>query len=144
MIKSIHFKIHELVPPAIFTMFGENGWWFIEPRLITLIDAMREEFGSATINNYKFGGKREWSGLRTPDSPYYRATSQHSAGRAVDIIFKDISAPDVRKSMLANKGKWLAIVPSITLENVDAKGNEISWVHLDIRNGEKGINLVRG
>jgi hypothetical protein len=144
MIKSKHFQIHELVPPAVFTMFGENGWWFIDRRLIVLIDAMRDEFGPATINNYRFKGDREWSGLRTPDSPYYKTTSQHSAGRAVDIIFKDISAPDVRKSMLANKEKWLAIVPSITLENVDAKGNEIMWTHVDIRNGAMGINLVRG
>jgi hypothetical protein len=144
MIKAKHFKIHELVPPAINTMWGENAWMFLDPRLIVLIDAMREEFGRATINNYRFGGNREWSGLRTPDSPWYRPTSQHSFGRAADILFNDVSAPDVRKSMLANQERWLAICPSITLENVDAKGKEIMWTHVDVRNGLKGINLVRG
>lgn len=138
MIKANHFKIHELVPPAIFTMFGENAWWFIDPRLVVLIDAMREEFGSATINNYKFGGKREWSGLRTPDSPWYKPTSQHSFGRAADMIFKDYSASGVRDLMIANQSKWLAICPSITLER------DVEWVHVDVRNSVNGINLVRG
>lgn len=134
MKKAKHFKIHELVPPKTYTRFGEKAWWFIDPVLIDLIDAMRDEFGRATINNYKWGGDRQWSGLRSSDSPWYSPYSQHSFGRAADIIFNDISADDVRKAMTQNPEKWLAIAPSITLEE------DVSWVHVDVRND---ANVIR-
>ena len=79
-----------------------------------------------------------WSGLRTADSPYFSVTSQHSFGRAVDIIFKDISAEEVRQSMLKNESKWLSIYPYITLED------DVNWTHIDVRNNpEKGIRLFK-
>ena len=80
MYKCKHFKAHELVPPAIYDKFGERSFMFLDDRLLKLCDALREEFGSATINNYKWGGDRVASGLRSPDSPYYSPTSQHSFG----------------------------------------------------------------
>lgn len=137
MTKAKHFKIHELVPPSIYTLRGEKAWELIDSRLITLIDAMREEFGSATINNYKWGGDRQWSGLRTPDSPYYSKTSQHTFGRAADLLFKDHTADAVRKAMIANPDKWLAICPNITLED------DVSWVHIDVRNGDNCIRVFK-
>ena len=137
MKKAKHFKIYELVPPKTYTKYGEKAWWFIDTKLIDLIDAMRDEFGRATINSYKWGGNREWSGLRTPDSDYYSVYSQHSHGRAADIIFNDISSNDVRKRMIENPEKWLAICPSITLED------GVTWVHIDVRNSELGINLFK-
>jgi len=137
MIKAKHFKIHELVPPAIYTARGEKAWELIDTRLILLIDALREEFGQATINNYQFGGDRLWSGLRTPDSPYYSATSQHSFGRAADVLFKAHTAESVRQAMIANPDKWLAICPNITLED------DVSWVHVDVRNGERCIRVFK-
>jgi hypothetical protein len=55
MIKAKYFKIHELVPPKVYQVRGEKAWQLIDPKLISLIDALREEFGSATINNYIVG-----------------------------------------------------------------------------------------
>jgi hypothetical protein len=128
MIKAQHFIIEELVPELCHRRFGEKAWWFIDPNLIKLIDALRDEFGQATINNWKWGGNREWSGLRTPDSPWYSMYSQHSYGRAADILFKEHEAEEVRKAIVANPEKWLAIAPSITLEE------DVSWLHADVRN----------
>lgn len=128
MIKAEYFKIYELVGKECYNRFGEKAWWFIDPNLIRLIDALREEFGSATINNWKWGGNREWSGLRTPDSPWYSMYSQHSYGRAADILFKEHEAEEVRQAITANPDKWLAIAPSITLEE------DVSWTHIDVRN----------
>lgn len=135
MIKAKHFKIYELVPPKTYTKYGEKAWWFIDPNLIKLIDAMRDEFGSATINSYKWGGNRSWSGLRTSDSPYYSPYSQHSFGRAADILFDDINADEVRKAMTEQPEKWLAICPSITLED------GVTWTHVDVRNSYPCITL---
>ena len=134
--KAKYFKIYELVPPKVWTARGEKAWQLLDPQLIKIIDALREEFGRATINSYKWGGDRQWSGLRTPDSPYYSKYSQHTFGRAADIIFNDISAADVRKAILAKPDKWLEISPCITLED------DVSWVHVDTRNRE-GLNLFK-
>ena len=128
MIKAQHFIIEELVPKECHKRFGEKAWWFIDPKLIKLIDALRDEFGQATINNWKWNGQREWSGLRTPDSPWYSMYSQHSYGRAADILFKNHEAEEVRQAITANPEQWLAIAPSITLEE------DVSWVHIDVRN----------
>jgi hypothetical protein len=135
LIKAEYFAIHELVPPKTYEARGEKAWQLIDPKLIYLIDALREEFGQATINNYKYGGNRQWSGLRTSDSPYYSAYSQHSFGRAADILFKDHTADEVRKAMVENPDKWLAICPSVTLED------QVTWVHADVRNSYNCITL---
>lgn len=135
--KAKHFKIHELVPPKVYTARGEKAWSLIDPRLIIMIDELRNHFGRATINNYFWGGEREWSGLRTPESPYFSPYSQHTFGRAVDILFNDISSQDVRKALIANPDKWLTIAYSITLED------DVSWVHIDLRNNKNGINLFK-
>jgi hypothetical protein len=135
--KAKHFKIHELVDEKTYLRYGEKAWWFIDESLICLIDAMRDEFGPATINNYRFGGDRSWSGLRTTESEWYSPYSQHTFGRAADILFKEHTAADVRKAMTENPDKWLAICPSITLED------DVSWVHVDVRNGENCIRLFK-
>lgn len=135
--KCKHFAIHELVPLKVYTARGEKAWQLLDPRLVVLIDAIRDKYGRATVNNYFWGGKREWSGLRTPDSKYFSPYSQHTFGRAVDIVFNDITAEDVRKDIIAYPDKWLDIVPSITLEE------DVFWLHIDLRNNKKGINLFK-
>jgi hypothetical protein len=137
MIKAKYFKIHELVPPDIYQRFGERAWMFIDPRLVLLIDELRNEFGRAAVNNYYWGGSRVASGLRVPTSPHYSPTSQHSHGRAVDMVFSDISADDARKRVIQHPEKWLAIVPSITLES------DVSWFHVDVRNNHQCINVFK-
>lgn len=137
MIKATHFKIHELVPPETFDKFGEKAWSFIDPNLIILIDALRNEFGGATINNYYWGGKRTASGLRIPASAEYSVYSQHSHGRAADMIFQNVTANDIRKAMIATPQKWLSLVDSITLED------EVTWLHVDVRNGDNCIRLFK-
>ena len=125
--KSKHFAIHELVPPHIFEKFGEKAWKFIDSRLIESIDALKEHFnlGTMTINNYYWGGDRKWSGLRTPQSPYYSETSQHSLGNAIDAVFSHYSAKDVRNYIIDNQHKF----PHIKGVELD-----VGWVHVDVRN----------
>ena len=137
MKKAKHFKIHELVPPSTFDKFGEKSWQFIDTRLIDLIDALRDEFGSATINNYKFGGNRSESGLRTPDCKFYKTHSQHSFGRAADLVFKDITASEARRRILENPSKWLAICPNISIED------DVTWLHIDVRNTAGAISVFK-
>ena len=120
-----HFKIHELVPPRIYEKRGEKAWELLDERALITLDALRDRFGVATVNNYKFGGTRLWSGLRTPDSPYYSETSQHSLGKAFDVIFKEIDAEEAREYILTHPSEF----PFITGLELD-----VSWLHFDVRN----------
>ena len=125
--KSNYFKIYELVPRKMYEKYGEKAWRYVDVRLIETIDLLKEHFnlGTMTINNYFWGGSREWSGIRTQESPNYSYGSQHSFANAVDIVFSDYSAQEVRNYILENKNEFHFV-----------KGMElnVSWVHIDVRN----------
>ena len=125
--KSKYFKIHELVPQHIFQKRGEKSWKYIDERLISSIDTLKEHFsnGTMTINNYHWNGDRNWSGLRTPDSSDYNETSMHSMGKAIDCVFSNYTADEVRMYILQHA----SFFPYI-------KGIEdtVSWLHIDVRN----------
>lgn len=125
--KSKYFKAHELVPSHIYAHYGDKSYRFIDSRLIETIDTIKEHFnlGTMTINNYAWNGDREWSGLRTPVSNWYSETSMHAHGKAIDAVFSDYSAEEVRNFIIENKN----LFPHI-------KGIElgVSWLHIDTRN----------
>lgn len=61
MYKCSHFKIQELVPPAIFEARGEKAWELLDERLLITLDRLRDRFGPITVNNWHSGKDREWS-----------------------------------------------------------------------------------
>jgi len=136
--KSNKFKIHELVPLRLFnTIHPDVLWDMLDDRLIETIDKLKEIFphGSMTINNYMWGGDRGWSGLRTKDSSYYSPTSQHSLGKAVDIIFSEYTTEEVRQYILNNSD----LFPHITRIEED-----VSWLHIDLKyTGKSGITTFK-
>lgn len=124
---SKHFRIEELVPQHIFDAKGERAWETIDSRLVATIDAIKDRFpkGTMTINNWFWHGDREWSGLRTSDSPYYSWTSQHTFGRAIDAVFSAYDTEEVRQYIIDNPDEFPYV-----------KGIELgtSWLHVDVRN----------
>ena len=133
---SKYFKLHELIDKNTFINLGDDGWNLVNYKLIETLDTLKEIFnkGTITINNYKWGGNREWSGLRTKESKYYSKTSMHSLSddgigtdltfKAIDCVFSDYSAEEVREYILNNSSKF----PYITrLED------NVSWLHFDIK-----------
>lgn len=123
----IYFKIHELVPPEVYKEKGEKAWELLDSRLLKQLDLLRIHFGPMTVNNYYWGGTREWSGLRTPVSPYYSPYSQHTFGRAADCLFKNFTAEDVRQEILKRRNEeWCKYINSLELN--------VSWLHFDVRN----------
>ena len=125
--KSRHFAIHELVPPKIYKKYGEKAWRFVPVILIISIDTIKDRFpnGTMTINNYKWGGERKWSGLRTFLSSFFSKTSMHSFGNAIDAIFSAYDVEEVRQDIINNP----EVYPHI-------KGLElnVTWLHADCRN----------
>lgn len=123
--KCKHFVIQELVDRKTYELRGEAAWELLDNRLLEMIDKLREKFGKMTINNWHWNGNREWSGLRTPDSKYYSKYSQHSYGRAVDMIPAEIGVNEIRTYIKANPDEFPYI-----------KGLEedVTWLHIDCRN----------
>jgi uncharacterized protein YcbK (DUF882 family) len=124
------FKIYELVPPDVFEQKGKQAWEFLDDRLLITLDRLRGQFGPMTVNNYMWGGPREWSGLRTVDSPYYWRDSQHTFGRAADCLFHEIDVEHIRTHILRypNDPRY---------EHIGGIELDTSWLHIDVRNTER-------
>jgi len=119
-----HFKIYELVNKSTYAKYGEKAWWFLDDRLLKIIDTIREDLGPMTVNSWYWGGPFQWRGLRT--SEYYQgkpSQSQHSFGRAVDFDVKGMTADEVRLHIRNN--------PEYGITAIE---NDVNWVHIDIRN----------
>ena len=130
MYKCKHFIIEELVSPKTFKDRGQKAWQLFDDRLLMTLDRLRDKYGPMTINNWKWNGDREWSGLRTPDSPWYSKYSQHTHGRASDILFKHTTAEQVRQDILANPDDK-------TFEFINSFEEGTSWLHVDTRSVER-------
>jgi hypothetical protein len=129
MYRCRHFDLHELIPPKVFKLRGRTGWELLDTRILVTIDNLRDLYGPITINNYYFkhGGDREWSGLRTQDSPYYSPFSQHTFGRAMDCVFHNCSADSVRKAILKD-------INNPMFQYINALELDTNWLHVDVRN----------
>jgi hypothetical protein len=130
MYRCEHFAIHELVPPHVYQERGERAWELLDERLLVTLDRLRRRFGSITVNNYHWGRDREWSGLRTKDSPFYSPFSQHTFGRAADCLFSGKTAEEVRQDILNHPDSPdFELIGSIELG--------VSWLHFDVRNCDR-------
>jgi len=125
--------LEELVPKEVFESHGEKAWAFVDPRLYESIETLSKRFpeGSMTINNWKWGGDRNWSGLRTPSAlKWYSKTAQHALHpidlvfRAVDIVWSDYTAEEVRQDIIDNPEVY---------PHIKSKELGISWNHIEVR-----------
>ena len=120
-----HFVIQELVPRAVYEARGEKAWELLDHRLLWSLDQLRKRYGPIIINNWHLGGNREWSGLRTADSPYGSQFSQHRFGRAADCLFSEADVGTVRQDILSAPHEF----PEINSVELGT-----SWLHFDVRN----------
>lgn len=134
MYRCRYFIIEELVPEEIYMERGQKAWELLDESMLIAIDRLRERFGRMKINDWHRGGIRQWSGLRTANSPYYKPYSQHTFGRAFDIIPLDANVDEVRRYILEHPGEFPEI-HGIELA--------VSWLHVDGRN-YNGILIFTG
>ena len=133
MQKCEHFRIYELVDPGTYSRFGQKCWEFFDFNALVTLDLLREQFGQATVNNWKWGGNYQWSGLRTLNCTIGADLSQHRFGRAFDVKFKNVSANEVRQHIRGDQEYWS--------EHISRIENKVSWFHFDIANCE-GIKWI--
>lgn len=136
---SPNFDIREFVHPDVWTRFGESSVWFLDRRLFSINQCLRDRFGSLIINNWHFGGERVDSGFN-PNRDIGAEYSQHKFGRATDDQFRDATANEVRQDILKHQCYWLEMGLT-TLESGDYAP---TWVHLDTRyTGMNEILIVK-
>ena len=120
-----HFAVHELVPQDVYNKWGDKSLMFLDDRILMNADTLRDRYGRITINNWYWGGDRQWSGLRTEGCSYGSQYSQHRFGRALDHVFIEVTAEEVRQDVLKNPD----LFPFITSMELNT-----SWAHFDCRN----------
>jgi len=139
MYKPKYFKPQELVSADVYNQRGEKALQLLDDRILKAADYLRENLGPATINDWAWGGNNQSRGLRTMESPYYRPFSQHSHGRALDMIFRDVTAEQARQYIKENIKLIFAYsgLKSLTIEE------GVSWLHIDCRNAGQGLNSFK-
>jgi hypothetical protein len=122
---SKNFILPEFISKDIWDKYGYNALWFIDNRIIETCQKLRDNLGiPLTINDWYYGGSRHESGLRVDGMKNYSPTSQHTFGRAVDIISKDMTAQEMRQHIYDNKYEY---------PYIKAIERDVSWLHIDCR-----------
>ena len=118
--------LDEYVPRALYLKYEKKPWILVgmlDRELVKGDQLLRDQFGAVTINNWWDEGPRQWSGIRTEESPNFSLTSQHSFGRASDKLFSLATAEEVREYI---KDHWLDL-------GITCIEDGVSWVHTDVR-----------
>ena len=139
--KPKHFITQEFVDKNTYSIRGEDSINNIDTRMLITMDRIREYFDKPiTINNWKWGGDRSWSGLRTKDSKNFSQYSQHTFGRAIDFVMKGISAQEVRDEIKSHQDNK-AFEFITRMEEFDG----MQWIHIDCKNWnrEDGIYVFK-
>jgi len=122
--KCKHFKLYELVDKATWKNYGQFAWNFLDPRLLMALDQLRDALGPITVNDWKWGGKFQWRGLRTTKCRQGAGMSQHRFGRAVDFDVKGMTPQDVRNYIRTHFEDF----------GIFCIERKVNWIHMDVRN----------
>ena len=131
--KPKYFAAYEVVPPEIFQVYAEASFFFIRPEILKTADDLRAVFGRAIINDYQFGGSYKYRGFRPPLVHVGAFLSEHKRGNALDIVFENYDAEEVRQYILKRPEKFPAI------KRIEGG---VSWLHFDgLKTEAEGIYI---
>jgi len=130
MYKCKHFGIKELVSKKVYEDRGTKAWGLLDERALKTLDALRDRFGSTTVNDWSWGGANQYRGFREDGCGVGAEYSQHKYGRAKDCTFRDVSAEVVRQYILDNPDEF-PYISSIEMG--------VSWLHFGVGNHGPGI-----
>jgi len=148
MYKCEHFIIQELVDPKTYKERGEKAWKLFDPLLLMGIDILRDKWGPCTINDWFWGGKFKWSGLRTKDCKIGAVYSDHRFAQAFDLKFENATPKEIRdwikseikRKFFATKNKKTSYPLGHFITAVEL--STPSWTHVARRN-VKGIEWIK-
>ncbi len=137
-----NFCIEELVSPQVYKdRAHRQDWWrFFDPIALEGLDKLRERFGPMTINNYKWGGDRKFSGYHAKGEYKRSEYSGHRAWGSFDILFNNHTAEEVRIMLLGDEPKVAGYRPSIKgFEEITELEVGISWFHVRFNSNIEGV-----
>lgn len=133
-----HFKVQELVDKNTYEQRGDKAITTLDKELLTFIDNYAEHLKSINsdvkveviVNDWSWGGRFQWRGLRTPDYKKFKKFSQHSFGRGIDFdVYIDgvRVAPEVTRQWIADNRftDWVRHIAFVE--------EGVNWVHVDTR-----------
>ncbi len=127
--------MHEFICPEHYNAFGEKSIRFIDERIVIASQFLRDRYGrSTTINNWRDGGPRKYSGTRPFNCTTGATYSQHKYGRATDNIIEGYTPAEIRDDIIKHQ--------DIFLENFiyAVESGTPTWTHIDCQN--TGLNEV--
>ena len=141
---STNFYLQEFVDEGTYKQWGDSSIWFVDPRIITLAQFIRERLGKpCTINNWHGGGKFQYSGFRPPKCTVGASLSQHRFGRGIDLKVSGMEsngAPELRQDIENN----YSIYRKVGLTTIEDGNYAPSWCHIDIRTtGMDELKIVK-
>lgn len=124
-----NFYLQEFIPMDMYNEYGSRAAGVMDYRIILSAQALRDNLGiPLSINTWHSCGERYESGLRVMGMKNYRPLSQHTYGRAVDIVSNKMPAQEMREHILQNRDKY----PYITRME-----NNVTWLHIDIKDTQQ-------
>lgn len=131
-----HFEIEELVPEEVYNIFRERSWQFFNIVALKSLDGIRDFFDSpVTVNNWKYGGKFSYRGLRQRSCDVGAEYSQHRFGNAFDCDIKGVTAEEARDVIKAHRNDY-------RFQGITCLEEDVNWLHFDCRNVTDRIKLV--
>lgn len=139
------------MPPEVYNAWGDRSWWWVDPLMAISIDALREHLYGAntgpnygiTINDWASGGNYRYSGFRPRSCTEGGEMSQHRIAKGFDCKFKGGKDPfDVAAEIIKHKDDKFIHINCIE-DPVFTKGKNIPWLHIDGRNTDQRILIVK-
>ena len=122
------FSLAEFVPPGIYEHYLDKSIWFIDPKIVSMAQFIRDRFGKPmTINNYLMGGSYQYSAFRDSACTIGATNSQHRHGRAIDFRIHGMTPIEVRDDIIKN----FELYRPTGLTTIE--GGTPTWTHVDCR-----------
>jgi hypothetical protein len=127
---SANFELRELVSPEAYEKLGHAAHWLLDPRLIAVVQKIRDLAGKpVTVNDWHVGGQYKQSGFRMPGEGTGAALSQHRFGRAADLKIQGMTPG---QGLQLVQGNWAAL-SALGLSTVEDVSLTPTWLHVDVR-----------
>jgi len=152
------FDIREFVPKAIWDAYGLNSRWFISTWCVSFAQWLKDYLTAyykaiypdlktvaIVINDWHYGGQRQYSGFRPPECEVGADKSQHRFKCAIDVkiilVFndgrrKEVDYKGIHTLIHENERDFM----DAGLTTVESYQDARSWMHLD--NRWTGLNRI--
>jgi len=124
-----HFSVQELVDRHYYSRFGDRAIEFIDPRIILIVDAVRDLFDLPVyVNDWPFSGDIQYRGLRSFYANVGAFYSMHKFGRAIDFVVQATPAEVVRDAII--RQIRLRKRPFTYIRRMEVF---TAWTHIDLK-----------